>query len=78
MTNSREITALFRKENAAIEVTSAETLALHVEKLLTFPEQRKEMVNAAWKIVQAQSQVVEKVVEGLEEFLENFEKKVSL
>jgi len=76
MTNSREITALFRKENAAIEVTSAETLALHVEKLLTFPEQREEMVNAAWKIVQAQSQVVEKVVEGLEEFLENFEKKV--
>lgn len=77
MTNFQEVTALFHKENAAIEVTSAETLAFHVERLLMFPEQRVKMVEAAWKIVQAQSQVIDKVIEGLEEFLVGFEKKIS-
>lgn len=68
MTNSQEVTALFHKAGAAIQLNTEESLAAQVEKLLLSPAQCEQMGQAARNIAQAQSQVIEKVMAGLEKF----------
>ncbi|MBL9029596.1 MAG: 3-deoxy-D-manno-octulosonic acid transferase [Caedimonas sp.] len=68
MTNSKEVTALFHKAGAAIQTNTEESIAAQVEKLLLSPAQCEQMGQAARNIAQAQSQVIEKVMAGLEKF----------